>query len=229
MASNDCAADRAPGWTGATTNPTRLVLLRHGQSPMSIRREYSGSRSNPELTELGRAQATAAARHLADRVDAGEFSFAGIVASPQLRAYQTAQAAAAELGLEIHVDEDLRETDFGEWEGLTFSQVHHSSPEHHSAWLADPSVAPPEGEDFRTVDARVAAARQRIIDRFGAQDVLVVSHVTPIKAMLRQGLRSGFELFSRLHLDLASLSIVEFYADGPTAVRLVNETSYLRG
>ncbi|MDO5029719.1 MAG: histidine phosphatase family protein [Corynebacterium sp.] len=221
--------DSAPGWTGATTDPTRLVLLRHGQSPMSIRREYSGSRSNPDLTEFGRRQANAAARHLRDLADAEQVNFAAIVTSPQRRAQQTAEAAAEALGLDIVVDEDLRETDFGNWEGLTFSEAHTATPQLHSAWLADPSVAPPEGEDFHTVDRRVAAARGRIADQFGASDVLVVSHVTPIKALLRQGLGCGFEIFTRLHLDLASLSIVEFYADGPTSVRLVNDTSYLRG
>lgn len=220
--------DSAPGWMGATTEPTRLVLLRHGQSPMSIRREYSGSRSNPELTDVGHRQARAAAEHLRGMAERGEVAFSGIVASPQRRAQQTAQAAATALGLDIDVDEDLRETDFGLWEGMTFSEAHRATPELHSAWLADPTVAPPEGEDFRTVDARVAAARARITERYGASDVLVVSHVTPIKALLRQGLGCGFEIFTRLHLDLASLSIAEFYADGPTSVRLVNESSYLR-
>lgn len=221
--------DSAPGWTGATTDPTRLVLLRHGQSPMSIRREYSGSRSNPDLTEVGRQQAAAAARHLVELVDSGNMNFSAIVASPQRRAQQTAEAAANALGLDIHVDEDLRETDFGQWEGMTFSEAHNSTPELHSSWLADPTVAPPEGEDFRAVDSRVSAARERIAEQFGATDVLVVSHVTPIKSLLRQGLGCGFEIFTRLHLDLASLSIAEFYADGPTSVRLINDTSYLRG
>lgn len=225
---DDNSRDSAPGWTGATTAPTRLLLLRHGQSPMSIRREYSGSASNPELTELGLQQATRAALRLRQGVDAGEWDISAIVASPQIRAQQTAEEAARVLGLDIETDDELRETDFGDWEGLTFSEAHRATPELHSRWLADPTVAPPGGEDFRTVDARVAAARDRITKRYGDSTILVVSHVTPIKALLRQGLSSGFEIFTRLHLDLASLSIAEFYADGPTSVRLINDTSYLR-
>ncbi len=221
-------ADTAPGWTGATSAPTRLLLLRHGQSPMSIRREYSGSASDPELTELGHRQAALAAGKLRAGVEAGEWNISAIVASPQVRARQTAQVAASALGLEVRIDEDLRETNFGQWEGLTFSEAHAATPDLHSRWLADPAVAPPGGEDFRTVDERVAAARRRISERYGESTILVVSHVTPIKALLRQGLGSGFELFYRLHLDLASLSIAEFYADGPTSVRLVNDTSYLQ-
>ncbi|HLS00162.1 MAG TPA: histidine phosphatase family protein, partial [Mycolicibacillus parakoreensis] len=56
---------------------------------------------------------------------------------------------------------------------------------------------------------------------------LVVSHVTPIKTLLRQALDAGPTVLYRMHLDLASLSIAEFYPDGGAAVRLVNQTAYL--
>ncbi len=59
------------------------------------------------------------------------------------------------------------------------------------------------------------------------QNVLVVSHVTPIKTLLRMALDAGPGLLYRLHLDLASLSIAEFYPDGVASVRLVNQTAYL--
>lgn len=211
-----------PGWTGATGAPTRLVLLRHGQTPMSVDRRYSGSASDPGLTELGHAQARAAARRLAG---AG-WRFAAVVSSPQRRARATAGHAAAALGLEVEVDEDLRETDFGSWEGLTFAEAAARDPRRHADWLADPTLAPPGGEAFAEVDARVRAARRRLAGR-GPVDLLVVSHVTPIKALLRQGLGVGFELFVNLHLDLASVSVAEFYADGPTSVTLVNDTGHL--
>jgi probable phosphoglycerate mutase len=57
--------------------------------------------------------------------------------------------------------------------------------------------------------------------------IVVVSHVTPIKSLLRMGLDVGPSLLFRLHLDLASLSVVDFYPDGMASVRLVNDTSYL--
>ena len=59
--------------------------------------------------------------------------------------------------------------------------------------------------------------------------MLVVSHVTPIKTLLRLALGAGSSVLYRLHLDLASLSIAEFYPDNGASVRLVNDTSYLRG
>ena len=56
----------SPGWTGARGTPTRLLLLRHGQTELSVERRYSG-RGNPALTEVGRQQAEAAARYLGQR------------------------------------------------------------------------------------------------------------------------------------------------------------------
>jgi probable phosphoglycerate mutase len=73
----------------------------------------------------------------------------------------------------------------------------------------------------------VTRAKDRIIADHGGSTVVVVSHVTPIKTLLRIGLTAGPSLLFRLHLDLASLSIVEFYPDGHTSVRLANDTAHL--
>ena len=70
-------------------------------------------------------------------------------------------------------------------------------------------------------------ARGRIIAEHAGSTVLVVSHVTPIKMLLRMALDAGPGLLYRLHLDLASLSIAEFYGDGAASVRLINQTAYL--
>lgn len=217
----DKAALSAPGWTGATGAPTRLLLLRHGQTELSIGRRYSG-RGNPALTEEGRRQADAAARYLGARG-----GVAAVVTSPLGRAYETATAAAKALGVDVRVDDDLIETDFGDWEGLTFAEAAQRDPELHRRWLRDTSVEPPGGESFDAVAHRVSRARNRIISEYGEATVLVVSHVTPIKTILRLALDAGEGILYRLHLDLASLSIAEFYADGGSSVRLVNQTAYL--
>src|SRR5690606_30300537 len=126
-------------------------------------------------------------------------------------------------------DDDLIETDFGAWEGLTFADAAARDPELHRRWLRDTSVQPPGGESFDAVAQRVRRASDRIIAEHRASTVLVVSHVTPIKSVLRVALDAGAGLLYRLHLDLASLSIAEFYPDGVASVRLVNHTDYLRG
>ncbi|OCB23272.1 bifunctional RNase H/acid phosphatase [Mycobacterium intracellulare] len=216
-------APTAPGWTGARGTPTRLLLLRHGQTELSVQRRYSG-RGNPALTEVGRRQADAAARYLAQR---GGIS--AVFSSPLQRAYDTAAAAAKALGLDVTVDDDLIETDFGAWEGLTFAEAAERDPELHRRWLRDTSTAPPGGESFDAVTDRVSRARERIVAAHQGTTVLVVSHVTPIKMLLREALDAGPGILYRLHLDLASLSIAEFYSDGASSVRLVNQTAYLAG
>ncbi|MGH4019980.1 MAG: bifunctional RNase H/acid phosphatase [Pseudonocardiaceae bacterium] len=208
-------------WTGATGTPTRLLLLRHGQTERSAARRYSG-RDDVPLTELGERQATAAAARLstADGV-------AAVVSSPLQRARHTALPVADALGVELAVHEGLIETDFGAWEGLTFAQARDRDPDLHSRWLSDTSVAPPDGESMDAVHHRVRRVRDELLAAHGGAAVVVVTHVTPIKALLRMALDVGPSLFHRLHLDLASLSIAEFYPDGPASVRLVNDTSHL--
>ena len=227
--SDQSIADPPPGavavppsaWTGNRGAPTRLLLLRHGQTELSVARRYSG-RGNPELTETGRRQADAAARYLAERG-----GIAAVVTSPLERSYETAAAAAKALGLDVTVDEDLIETDFGAWEGLTFAEAAERDPDLHGRWLRDTTLRPPGGESFDDVAHRVRRAQDRIVGEHPGETVLVVSHVTPIKTLLRLALDAGASILHRLHLDLASLSIAEFYPDGGSSVRLVNQTSYL--
>jgi len=214
-------ATTGPGWTGARGRPTRLLLLRHGQTELSVERRYSG-RGNPDLTALGREQAARAAKYLAAKGD-----IAAVVTSPLGRARETAQAAAQALDVPVRVLDALTETDFGEWEGLTFTEAAQRDPELHQRWLGDPSLPAPGGESFAQVRERVEAARRDLLALYPGQNVVVVSHVTPIKTLLQLALEVGPSLLYRLHLDLASLSIAEFYPDGGSSVRLVNDTSYL--
>jgi broad specificity phosphatase PhoE/ribonuclease HI len=218
------AATQPPAsWSGAGGTPTRLHLLRHGQTELSVGRRYSG-RGNPPLTEVGRAQAAGAARRLAKLDDV-----AAVVCSPLGRARETADAVASALGLEPVEVDGLIETDFGAWEGLTFTEAAERDPDLHRRWLSDTSVAPPGGESFDAVHQRVRRARNDLIAEYGGQDLVVVSHVTPVKTLLRMALDVGPNLLFRLHLDLASLSVTEFYPDGHASVRLVNDTSHLAG
>jgi ribonuclease H / adenosylcobalamin/alpha-ribazole phosphatase len=217
------AAQTAPPshWTGATGPPTRLLMLRHGQTEHSAQRRYSGHGDLP-LTELGERQAAAAAARLST-MD----GVAAVVSSPMLRARQTAQPVADALGVPLNVHDGLIETDFGAWEGLTFAEARERDPDLHTRWITDTSVTAPEGESMDAVHRRVRRVRDQLIAEHGGATLIVVTHVTPIKALLRMALDAGPSLLHRLHLDLASLSVAEFYPDGPASVRLVNDTSHL--
>ena len=224
-ASTDSAA-AAAAWTGQTGSPTRLILLRHGQTELSVERRYSGH-GDPELTELGQKQAAAAARALATRLSGQGVEPAVVLSSPLRRARQTAAAVAETTGADLEVRDRLIETDFGGWEGLTFTEARERDPELHGRWLGSADVEPPGGESFRAVGERVEAERARIVEEFAGRTVVLVSHVTPIKMLLRTALGAGDEVLYRMHLDLACLNIADFYPDGGASVRLVNETSYL--
>jgi len=209
--------DAAPArWTGAMGTPTRFLLLRHGQTELSGERRYSG-RGDVPLTEAGQRQAKAAATRV------NQMEFAAVVSSPLRRAVQTAEA----IGRPVEVHDGLIETDFGAWERLTVLEASARDPELHGRWLRDPAVAPPDGESFDAVLTRVRETRDELLQRYAGETIVVVSHVTPIKTLLRLGLDVGPSLLFRLHLDLASLSVVEWYPDGNASVRLVNDTSHL--
>ncbi|WP_228717698.1 bifunctional RNase H/acid phosphatase [Allosaccharopolyspora coralli] len=224
-AGSDSTASTTPAsasWTGALGRPTRLILLRHGQTAMSVDRRYSGGGDVP-LTDLGVRQAEAAGKRLAS-MDLGGVP---VLCSPLQRTRRTAEAVVSQTGSELRAHEGLVETDFGAWEGLTFREAAEQYPELHRSWLGDPDVEPPGGESLNAVYERVSVACTDILARYAAETVVLVSHVTPIKALLRLGLGVGPAVFYRLHLDLASLSIVEFYPDGNASVHLVNDTAHL--
>jgi broad specificity phosphatase PhoE/ribonuclease HI len=212
--------NRLSGWQDPPAPPTTTLLLRHGQTVLSIDKRFSG-RGDQELTELGRTQAAAAAVRLAGS------GATAVVASPLRRAQETAALTAAALGVDVLTEPGLAETDFGDWEGYTFSEVRAKWPRELEAWLASTAVAPPYGESFDDTATRVRQARDRVLREHGGRTVVLVSHVTPIKTLLRFALDAPPSALYRMHLDLACLSEVQWYADGPAVVRSLNDTGHL--
>ncbi|WP_330176074.1 bifunctional RNase H/acid phosphatase [Streptomyces sp. NBC_01498] len=214
------------GWGPADLGtPATFVLLRHGETALTPEKRFSGSGgSDPALSAAGRRQADAVATALAARG-----TIEAIVSSPLRRCRETAGAVASRLGLEVGVEDGLRETDFGAWEGLTFTETKERYGDDLSAWLASPDVAPTGGgESFTAVGARVAAARDTLLERYAGRTVLVVTHVTPVKTLVRLALGAPPESLFRMELSAASLSAVAYYADGNASVRLLNDTAHLR-
>ncbi|MER5494318.1 bifunctional RNase H/acid phosphatase [Streptomyces sp. NPDC002454] len=216
------------GWGPAADlgQPATLVLLRHGETALTATKAFSGSGSgtDPALSEVGRSQAALTARALAARG-----TVQAVVSSPLRRCRETAGASAELLGLPVSIDEDLRETDFGAWEGLTFGEVRERHPRDLDAWLADPEARPTGGgESFVEVAERVARGRDRLVERYAGRTVLVVTHVTPIKTLVRLALGAPPESMFRMELSAAALSAVAYFTDGNASVRLFNETAHLR-
>ncbi|MFD7999428.1 bifunctional RNase H/acid phosphatase [Streptomyces mirabilis] len=215
------------GW-GATADmgaPTTFVLLRHGETPLTPQKRFSGSGgTDPSLSDVGREQAERVAAALAARG-----TVQAIVASPLTRTRQTAAAVAARLGLDVAIEDGLRETDFGAWEGLTFAEVQERYPEDLKTWLASPKAEPTGGgESFAATARRIATTRDKLIASYAGRTVLLVSHVTPIKSLVRLAIGAPPESLYRMELSAASLSAVAYYADGNASLRLFNDTSHLR-
>ncbi|WP_053699227.1 bifunctional RNase H/acid phosphatase [Streptomyces sp. NRRL F-5755] len=223
----EAAEPKAPpvGWASADLGtPTTLVLLRHGETALTPQKRFSGSGgSDPELSPAGHRQAEAVAAALAARG-----TVQAVVSSPLKRCRQTAETVAARLGLDVRVDEGLRETDFGAWEGLTFAEVQERHPQDLAAWLGSAKAAPTGGESFAAVARRVAVCRDKLLARYAGRTVLLVTHVTPVKTLVRLALGAPPESLFRMELSAASLSAVAYYGDGNASVRLVNETAHLR-
>jgi broad specificity phosphatase PhoE/ribonuclease HI len=206
------------GWGRPSGAPTATVLLRHGQTALSIESRFSGLGSDPELTAEGREQARVAGERLAGH------DFDAIITSPLRRARQTAEVVSALVagGGAPEVEDGMRETDFGAWESLTFAEVGRKWKDELAAWLADPTVAPPGGESFVDTDKRVGEAIEGLRERYPGQRLLVVSHVTPIKLLVRRALEAPMSALYRMHLELASITTIDWYADGPAVVRGLN-------
>ncbi|MDT4911519.1 MAG: ribonuclease / adenosylcobalamin/alpha-ribazole phosphatase [Pseudonocardiales bacterium] len=206
-------------WTRPTARATRLVLVRHGSTAHSAEQRFSGRNDLP-LNDVGEQQAAALAARSYGTV-------AAMVSSPLLRTVQTAEIIAAPLGLAVETVDDLVETDFGAWEGLTFAEARALDAAKLDAWLASPDVAPPEGESFAAVARRVRRGRETVLAAYPGSTVVVVTHVTPIKTLVRLTLDAPPSAMFRLHLDTASVSIIDYYADGNSSVQLVNDTGHL--
>jgi len=217
-------ATPANGWSDEAGAPTTFVLLRHGETALTPEKRFSGSGgTDPELSEKGRWQAGRLAETLAARG-----TIQAVVSSPLKRCRQTAETVAQRLGLEVRIDDGLRETDFGAWEGLTFAEVRERYPAELDAWLASAKTAPPGGESFAAVARRVALSRDKLLARYAGRTVLVVTHVTPVKTLVRLALGAPPESLFRMELSAAALSAVAYYPDGNTSLRLLNDTSHLR-
>lgn len=214
----------AQGWGGELGPATTFVLLRHGETPLTPEKRFSGSGgSDPDLSDKGRWQAARVADALAARG-----TVTAVVSSPLARCRQTADAVAARLGLDVRVDEGLREADFGAWEGLTFAEAKQRYPQELDAWLTSPKTAPPGGESFASCTRRVALSRDKLLARYAGRTVLLVSHVTPVKILARLALGAPPEALFRMELSAASISVVAYYPDGNASLRLLNDTSHLR-
>jgi len=160
---------------------TRLMLIRHGETSWNAAGLWQGH-GDPDLTVEGRAQADRLARSLHEEADP---SWTRVIASDLVRAHQTAVAVAEQLSLPVEIDLRLRELDVGDWSGLSRSQIEERDPETLRAFeQGEPTIRPGGGESRIEIRERTHAFVCDLVDEFPGQNVIVVTHLGVIRALV---------------------------------------------
>jgi len=163
-----------------------LDLIRHAKTQWNLEKKLQGRKDIP-LCPQGIKEARNWARHLQlEKYDV-------IVSSPMVRAKETAQIISDILKLDVRIDNDLREQDFGQWEGKKIQDIRKESPglvekQESKGW----AFCPPDGESRQKVLDRALQAIQRIGEQYEEQHQLVVTHSSVIKILVYQILGRQF-------------------------------------
>lgn len=179
-----------------------LIVVRHGRTEANASGLLLG-RADPELDELGRAQAASLAAAIPD-VDL-------VVASPLRRARQTAAA----FGRPVETDDRWIELDYGDWDGRRITEV---TAEQWAAWRADPDFRPPGGETLAELGRRTRRACDDLVEAATDGTVVVVTHVSPLKAAVAWALGVGDEVTWRLFVAPASITRIDIRDTRPVLV-----------
>jgi broad specificity phosphatase PhoE len=201
-----------------------IVIVRHGRTEANARGLLLG-RADPALDDEGRRQAALLAGGL------GDLDVARVVTSPLRRCRASAEAVAAALAtgpgaggdIEVEVDDRWVELDYGVFDGRPLAAV---APEEWAAWRADVTWAPEGGESLAALGERVRAACAALAKEAADRDVVVVTHVSPIKAAVAWALGVGDEVAWRMWVAPASISRVGIGPAGPS-LRSFNELAHL--
>ncbi len=214
------ARNPMPGWSDALGPATTLMLVRHGQTANTVARVFCGpGGGDPGLNDGGREQVRRAAETLAaSSVDA-------VLTSPMRRARETADLIAAEIGLPVVVADGYRECAFGAWDGLTLQQVREQWPGELDSWLDFADARPPDGESIAEAQQRVEAELQSTLSAYAGKTVVIVSHVNPIKLVVRACLEAPLHCLHRMLVSPASLTVVSFYESGDSVLHQLSAPS----
>lgn len=204
----------------------RIFLVRHGETLWNRNFLYQGQKDIP-LSEKGRKQAKKLAKALERE------AFRAVYSSDLKRAYETALAIANPRDLDVILKKELREINFGKWEGYSFEELRRKYPVEFSMWLNDPGeIRPPEGENLKELTQRVVGFLRKTAIEHKNEDILVVTHAGPIRAVLMSILELDIKHFWKFKISNASITVVnlddsgDVCSDGSFIIK-VNETAHL--
>jgi probable phosphoglycerate mutase len=191
-----------------------MLLVRHGATP-TTGIKLPGRAPGLHLSDAGRRQAEAAARRIA-----ALRQVAAVYASPVDRARETAVPIAQALGVALRIERDLAEIDVGEWTGISLAQARRRR-EWETIQTRPSAFRFPEGESFMEVQTRMTAAVARLVERHRGGTIVAVSHADPIKLFAAHALGTPLDLFQRIVIATASITVVA-WAGGVPGVLTVN-------
>ena len=198
---------------------TRLLLIRHATNP-TVGKRLTGRMAGVHLNEEGRAQA----RNLASRL--AHLPISAVYSSPLERAVETAEPLAQLLQLPNITCDDFLEIDFGEWSGYTFENLAQQRPfQLFNSFRSCTRI--PGGETMLEAQARMVSGLQQLCVQHPQQTVAVVGHADLIKAAVAYYAGIHLDLFQRIEISPASVSIVEVYEE-TVRVLLLNDTGSIR-
>ncbi len=194
---------------------TRLWLIRHGEPAEQARGRCYGS-LDLGLSDAGRAQISQVAEYLRTE------PVAAIYSSPLSRALESARILAAVASCPVEVLADLREIDFGDFEGLPYDEIAARWPDLYRQWMETPTqVRFPNGESFAEMRVRVLRAFDTIQREREGQTVAIVSHGGVNRVLIAWALQTPDNCLFRLAQDYAAISLLEFI-DGLPTVQMLN-------
>jgi broad specificity phosphatase PhoE len=204
---------------------TRVFLLRHGATALNRLVPYrlQGRRNDPDLDELGIAQASRAATTL------GNVSLTAIYSSPLRRALHTAEIIGRPHGLDPEAIPGLIEADLGRWDGLTWEEVATRDPELHQQFLSHPGTVPyPDGESFLDVQRRVSPVIAALAARHPGEAIVVLGHNVVNRAYLAGLLGLPIDAARAIRQANAGINEISYENGSPTLISL-NESLHLEG
>lgn len=201
---------------------SRLILVRHGRTAWHAEGRYAGT-ADVELDDVGRKQVELVVKRLAGA------GIEHVYSSPLSRCLELAERVADSHGLDVTVDERLREIDLGRWDGVLYTDIIKNDGEILRKWTADPSsMTVPGGESLAAVQDRSMQWFSQAVADYPEGTIIASSHGGPIRSILAAVIELPLSRIFRLQVDLASISIVN-YKGKFSNLELLNETCHLEG
>ena len=199
----------------------KVFLIRHGEVDWNRQNAYIGSTDLP-LNPMGQAQA----RQLADYLRTKKIS--AIYSSSLIRAVQTAEIIAERLGVAVNICPELREVDYGEWEGVPESEVRERYPDFYPGWRANPlEVRTPGGETFGELRDRALPAFIEIAKAHPKDNVAIIAHKSANRVILACLLGMDVNRYRQIGQGNSCVNTIEARPDGGLVVESINLRGHL--